>query len=191
MISVYLRTEIASVRFRVELESILVRDGWNRSVIETPNIESAEENEYRRRLICEFRGYNCGTKMFEGFPNDVQWYRTKITRGELFKVLYIDYDYWVELSNGTRIPREAAKTIRQGVDIFGVSSQGFMPLARAVRAGASFPELILVSKDERSYLVVMEGNARLTAYALEPDSTPDTLLVIVGYSPDIESWGLY
>ena len=129
--------------------------------------------------------------MFEGFPHDVCWFRAVISNAELAQVRYIDYDYWVELSGGTRRPEEAATRIRAGVDVFGVPSSGFLPLAEALRQGSAFPELILVAKDEHSYLVVMEGNARLTGYFLAPEYIPAELRVLVGFSEAITNWGLY
>ena len=42
------------------------------------------------------------------FPHDVRWEWMAITPAELATVRYIDYDYWVELSGGTRLAAGAA-----------------------------------------------------------------------------------
>ena len=43
-----------------------------------------------------------------------------ITPAELSGVRYIEYDYWNELSGGTRLAVDAATRIRAGVTPFGV-----------------------------------------------------------------------
>ena len=52
--------------------------------------------------------------LFDGFPEDVSWQWMAITPAELATVRYIDYDYWVELSGGTRLAVDAAPPIVPG-----------------------------------------------------------------------------
>ena len=82
---------------------------------------------------------------FDGFPQDVCWEWMTITPAELATVRYIDYDYWVELSGGTRLAVDAAPRIREGVAPFGVSSDWALGMTQAVSDGARFPPLILVT----------------------------------------------
>jgi hypothetical protein len=113
-----------------------------------------------------------------------------ITPAELATVRYIDYDYWVELSGGTRLAADAAPRIRAGVAPFGVSSDWALGMAREVARGARFPPLILVTTEPGGDLVVLEGHARLTAYMLARDRLPPELEVLVGSSPAMTRWGL-
>jgi len=106
-----------------------------------------------------------------------------VTPAELATVRYIDYDYWVELSGGTRLAVDAAPRIRAGVAPFGVSSDWALGMAREVARGARFPPLILVTTGPGGDLVVLEGHARLTAYMLARDQLPPELEVLVGSSP--------
>ena len=191
VVALFLKTEIESVRFRSAILKLLLRDGRDRALVDDPDTSDVGQNAYRRGLLGEFRGWGRNRAMFEGFPRDVCWFRAVISKVELAQVRYIDYSYWVELSGGTRLPKEAAIRIRAGVDVFGVPSSGFLPLAEAMRQRSAFPDLILVAKDKHSYLVVMEGNARLTAYFLAPEYIPDELGVLVGFSAAITNWGLY
>lgn len=73
--------------------------------------------------------------------------------------------------------------VRQGIEVFGAGNAGFWYLADALRAGASFPEPILVDADEHASLVVLEGRVRLTGYFLRPEYLPEPLLVLIGLSP--------
>jgi hypothetical protein len=106
-------------------------------------------------------------------------------------VRYIDYDYWVELSGGTRRPTDAAKRIRLGVEVFGVPNDGFLEAARAVATGAEWPELIVVSAVPDGGNVVLEGHVRLTAFLLEPNAGSDPVEVLRGVSPRIADWWAY
>jgi hypothetical protein len=192
MIAAFVRAELHSERFGAAVRAAMRRHRVPRRVVEHPDTAEAVQNAQRLAVLRDYRRYGLDRSLFEGFPyEDVVWSRVALTRDEVLRIRYIDYDYWVELSGGTRLPEEAATRIRAGVDVFGVPSSGFLPLAEAVRQGSAFPELILVAKDEYSYLVVMEGNARLTAYFLAPEYIPDELGVLVGFSAAITNWGLY
>ena len=186
MVAVFLRTELASYRFSSTIEALLHREGHDRRLIEQPDLTNAAENAYRRQLLGIHRGYQRNADVFMGFPADVQWYRALITKEEVARVLYIDDDYWTELSGGSRLAVDAAARIRQGIEAFRVGNGGFWYLADALAAGATFPELILVGQHEHAPLVLLEGHVRLTAYLLRPDCLPATLPVLVGYAPDME-----
>jgi hypothetical protein len=114
----------------------------------------------------------------------VLWSWAALDPDEVLAIRYIDYDYWVELSRGSRSPSDAAERIRAGVDVFRVPSAEFL-----VDVGADAPPLIVVGDDER--LVVLEGHTRLTRYALQPDALPPALTVLLGRSPRIAEWACW
>ena len=179
MIAVFLKTEIASERFREKIVALLDRDGKDHSVVETPNINNRDENAYRRQLLGNYRAY-----VLEELPADVSWYRALLSRHEVAQVRYIDYSYWNEISGGSRLPIDATKAIRAGRQIYGQSTEGFLRMAQALREGARFPELIVVGASPNAELTLLEGHVRLTAYMLAPDCLPDALEVIAGFSPE-------
>ena len=115
--------------------------------------------------------------LFFGFPDDVVWERVALTRDEVLGVLYINWDWWLTVSNGTRLATVAAEV--QGRD------EGDRAIAMAA---ATNPELIVVSDRERSKLVLLEGHVRLTAYAAFPEYLPDELEAYLGVSPRIGEW---
>lgn len=191
MIALFLWAELASSRFGVTIGRQLRSDGMPDRIITVPDLASAAENRYRRQLIGVCRGFGHDTDLFHGFPAVVGWQWMALGPTELRQVHYINYDYWIELSGGSRLPEDAAERIRTGIEVFGVSSQGFFAAAERLVFGAAFPELILVSAGENSKLVVLEGHLRLTAYLLEPHAIPPELKVLVGTSPDFVNWPLY
>jgi hypothetical protein len=186
MVAVFLQTEIASMRFESRLVAILQRDGRDRRILDWPNLDDAEENAYRVLVLGEHRGYRRGADVFTGMPDDVRWFRARLLREEVLQVRYIDYDYWTELSGGTRRVADGAARVRRGIKAFGVGNGAYWYLADALRAGATFPEPILVGTDEQSPLVVLEGHVRLTAYLLRPQYLPATLPILVGLSPQMD-----
>jgi hypothetical protein len=204
MVALFLATEYPAPRTHQHILHVLQREGWPPSIIEQPNLRDEQENTQRRSILGAYRGYGQNTDYFEGlppdveytdyfegFPLDVQWERAMLSKQELEQVKYIEYDYWVELSGGSRLPRDARKNILAGDEVFGVSNQEVLQMAEAFRSGARFPTLILVGKNRERPLVVLEGHMRLTAMFLAQACLPAELEVIVGFSEQIERWGCY
>jgi len=186
MVAIFLQAELASPRYGPIIRTILERDGRGREIIEVPDLANAAHNRIRAQVLGEYRGYRRNADVFAGIPPDVRWFRALATKNDLEKARYIDYDYWTELSGGSRLAVAAAERIKQGIKVFGVSNDSFLHIADALRAGASFPELILVGPDERGPLTLLEGHTRLTGYFIASESIPPLLPVIVGYAPGLE-----
>lgn len=129
------------------------------------------EVEERKRQWREREG------LFDGFPEDVTWERVALVRDEVLAVLYINWDWWLTVTNGTRLATVAAEV--QGRD------EGDRAIAAAA---ATNPELIVVSDPSREKLVLLEGHVRLTAYAAYPEYLPEELEVYLGVSPRIPEW---
>ena len=71
--------------------------------------------------------------------------------------------------------KDAAENIKKGTEIFGESNDQFWKLAKYIKEGGKFPEIILMSD-----MVLLEGHVRMTAYLLASD-TPKPLEMIVGF----------
>jgi hypothetical protein len=184
MIAVFLRGELDSERFGSRLRATI-----DERLLVDPDLEDVEQNAVRRAALTTLRGYESREGLFHGFPHDLLWERAALTPDEVLAVRYIDYDYWVELSGGTRLPLDAAARIRAGITVFRVPNDGFFELADALGT-RQLPELIVVG-DDGGRLVVLEGHARLTAYALRPEALPAELEVLLGRSPRIAEWALW
>jgi hypothetical protein len=163
----------------------------DKKVINFPDISHEKENEYRRKLLREFRGYGSNQYLFEDFPLDVKWERALLSKEELEKVLYIDWDYWTDVTKGTRLPKDFIKRIRSGELPEDKEILRLRKLVTALKKGAMFPELILVAEGINARLVALEGHVRLTAYSLAPEYVPDEIEVIIGYSKNMPQWGSY
>jgi hypothetical protein len=192
MVALFLRTELPSDRWHDGLRALLEHAGLPDRVVTAPDLGDDAENRARLRLLTEYRGYGTRTEIFESFPDDVRWQWMAITPAELAEVHYIDYDYWVELSGGTRLAVDAAARVRVGVAVFGVPSVRLLGMAQAFTDGSRFPPLILVTTGlGGDGLVVLEGHARLTALMIARDQLPPELGVLVGSSPTMTRWGCW
>ena len=191
MIAIFLQTEFHSSRFHQTLEALAQQERIDPSLLQVPDWHDAHENAQRRTLLGVYRGYGRNAGYLSDFPTNVHWERTTLTSPELERVRYIEYDYWVELSGGTRLAIDGARNAVAGKVVFRVSSDGLIYLANELRKGAQFSPLILVRKDVDAYLVVMEGHARLTAYLIAPEYIPSELEVILGTCEQITKWGCY
>jgi hypothetical protein len=179
MISVFLRGELDSERYGDKLRGMLARDGR-----ELGDADDA----YRRQLLDEHRAYERRDGMFFGFPREVDWFRAALTRDEVLDILFIDWSWWLDLSGGSRRPRDAARRIRAG-EVAGITAGVTVEEHEPFLASTS--ELIAVTTPDDSRLVLVEGHVRLTAYALFPERVPTELEVLVGVSGDMPSWCLF
>ncbi len=190
MILEFLQAELDSSRFGNKINAELLKLNLNRDILTNADLEDTHQNKMRKDLFRAYRDYENEQGLFAGFPKDIEWYEAELSRKELLSdVHYINYDYWIELSKGSRLPKDAARSIEQGVEVFKQSNSGFLSASNAFKKGKKFHKLILVS--DRKKAVVLEGHLRITVYALNPELIPETLSVIIGYSDNMSKWGLF
>ena len=161
-----------------------------RRTVEHPDTADPRQNAQRCAVLHDYRRYGLDDSLFDGLPyGDVGWSRVALRRDEVLAIRYIDYDYWVELSGGTRLPADAAQRIRAG-QANPEHAANFLRIAATLNDGASFHEMIAVTAGPGAPLVALEGHLRLTVNALYPEHIPDPLTVL-GTSPRITARGCY
>jgi hypothetical protein len=133
------------------------------------------------------RAYDRREELFLDFPRRVSWSRAALGPAEVLEILYIDWDWWLRVSGGSRRPRDAARRIRAG-EVAGVSAEEHEPIAAALRTHVTPTELIAVTTPAKSRLVLVEGHVRLTAYALFPEYLPEELEIVLGVSAEMARW---
>lgn len=188
MIACFLRGELTSRRFGPVLHAALSAAGLSERLLTDADLGNEKENRARNELLGATRGYGQNRDVFdEDFPApaSVRWIRAALDRVELAKVRYIDYSYWNELSGGSRLAVDAARRIREGVSVFGVSNQRFVDAAHALSKGERFPPLILAGQ-RLDDLVCLEGHLRLTGYALA--GFPVEVECLIGTAPAMGRW---
>jgi hypothetical protein len=199
VVAAFLRAEADDTgRYRASILERLDCDREPPDIVARPDLGDPRQNAYRRRLLGDLRGFGRGEGMFVGFPRQVEWHRAALSRDELLEVRYIDDrdsdNYWVTLSGGSRRARDAAARIRAGIGprwAIGVwDLAGCEAVVRRLREG-SLPELIVATTPRPGRVVAVEGNGRLTSFALFPDRLPDAIEVFCAIAEGLEGWGLY
>src|SRR5437764_1330916 len=115
MIAAFVHAELHSERFGAAVRAAMRRHGVRRRVVERPDTSNDAQNAQRLAVLRDYRRYGLDNSLFTGFPyDDVVWARVALTHDETQAIRYIDDDYWVDLSGGTRLPTEAARRIRAG-----------------------------------------------------------------------------
>lgn len=196
MIAEFLRQEYASSeRYGTNITRCLTANGARPILLTDPDLTNSDDNAARRRILGCYRGYGeSRTSFFTDFPTaGVEWQWVSLDREEIFTTWFIRY--WAAQWGGCRNPRDVARMIHTGNGPARVRADGTLDRIRAVaeslRTGQSIPPLIIVSADQGSTRVVMEGNTRLTAYALAVNALPAAITVLLGTSADIARWDEY
>jgi hypothetical protein len=157
------------------------------SEVETAYLRAELDSpRFRDEVLSGRRGWRIGG-LYDGFPDELEWHRVALSADEVLEILYIDWDWWLTLSGGTRSPREAARWIRAGL-VAGADAESHRPLAARLHSEDPPPELIAVAEPDLGKLVLVEGHWRLTAYALYPEYLPERLELFVGVSAEIDRW---
>jgi hypothetical protein len=188
MVLLFLRAEIDSTRFAPTLLETLAELGRDRSLVDHADTTDAEENAARREALARSRGYLRNEAVFSGFPDDTSWSWAMLTPDELAAVRYIDWDYWLDVTGGTRRPADAIERMR---DEWGSEGNDVRAIADTVARGSLPLEIIVLGRPPGEDLVVLEGHVRLSALLLRPENLPAEVCVLLGTSPRIEEWGLY
>jgi hypothetical protein len=177
MVATFIRAELGSPRHGSRLLAALDAERLDRSQVERPDTSDPAANAARRRVLAAYRGYP-DVGVFTGLPADTAWWWAALGPEELLHVRYIDRDYWVEVSGGTRRPVDAIPRIGD--------SPRYREIAAAVAHGRLPPELSLVGRPPGTDLVVLEGHVRLTALTMAVQHLPPELTVLVGLAPAMD-----
>ena len=198
MIVEFLRQELASTeRYGAEIMALPCAGGVEPELIRSADMRGDTQNAIRRRVLGRYRGYSTGrSSYFTDFPDQgVAWCWVTLSARELLDCRYIRYSYWNDLSLDTRSPRVAATRLLAEDKPYIAGDPDyvtvFTDLANQLRAGCRVPPLILVSADGGMTRTVLEGHTRLTAYALAPDTIPEPIEALLGWSPAIANWDMY
>lgn len=188
MISEFLNAEYRSERFSEQIKKAMEKLSLDESIILSADLNNANENIARKKLLGEFRGYGLNRELFENFPNEIQWSLCNFVSCDLNNIRYINYSYWNELSQGTHSPLAAAQTILDGIEIYDQSNAGFIKAAEFIKSGGKFPRPILLTSDSEHFVIV-EGHLRITAFALAPEHF-NNIECFVGKcsSDDLKKW---
>jgi hypothetical protein len=131
-----------------------------------PNLDDDIENGHRSSILLEYRPWLAYSDVLKAWPPNATWQWVALTRKEFEELHYITYDYWDELSGGTHLVREGARSVRNGTVIFEVPNDRFWEVASQIEAGETLLPLIIFSAVGDRVCTLIEGHLRATGYLL-------------------------
>lgn len=169
VIASFLRAELTSERFGDAVRAVV----GDERLITQADVHDPAANELRRRALDAYRGEYLG----DLFDRVTAWWDAELEPAEVLEIRYIAWDFWLDVTGGTRRPRDAAsRWLAEGsVDRY--------------RPGAE--PLIVVRAEPSDHLCVVEGHVRLTALAMSPASIPERLGVLLGEGVAVRGWSSY
>src|SRR5205823_5317537 len=105
-----------SPRYGERLLGFLREDGVHASLVTGPNLDDSDENAYRETLLDRHRGWLRREGLFAGLPLEIDWSRAALTPDEVLAIRYINWDWWLVVSGGTRLPLDTAERISRQRD---------------------------------------------------------------------------
>jgi len=172
VVAAFLHAELDSDRFGAELRAALARAGADETLVTAADLDDRAANERRRTVLGDYRGDYLGTVL-----DDLSWRRAELEPREVLEIHFIAWDYWLDITGGSRLPGDAAARLR---------AEGERPTHTRV-AGP----LIVVRAGPGERLVVVEGHVRLTALAMSPETIPVDVEILLGEGESVRRWGNY
>ena len=154
------------------------------------DLDNAEQNAERRRIIASAHGFGRGALIFAGLEDDIAWRRVRATIGEVAAMLYSNRNAtWTTLAPATRTVAEGASNatrVYTGDDM----NLHILSLARLICHADPEPELspLLCLRMPDGRISLLEGHTRATAIVLEGHKLPQGVEAFIGDSPSIRSW---
>lgn len=178
----WLAAELNSPRFGKGLRARLSELGCDASLITDATSHDPKRHQLRREVILA-RGMVWDMSRPGPVAGRV-WQREKHQIDSLLaRSRYAPHDRWLEMSSGSRMPHDVARSCRAG-QLNKSHTRIFEQIAAAYRAAEPVPEIILLDETDGT-LTALEGHARLTGLALARLDGPlpfNTIGVIVGHT---------
>jgi hypothetical protein len=160
------------------------------SLARNADLENAEHNAERRRIIASAHGFGRGALIFAGLEDDIAWRRARVSIAEVAGMLYSNRNAtWTTLAPATRTVAEGASNaalLYTGDDM----NLHILSLARLICHADPEPELspLLCLRMPDGHISLLEGHTRATAIVLEGHRLPHGVEAFIGDSPSIKSW---
>jgi hypothetical protein len=140
--------------------------------------DSPRYTQGARTKALAYRGWP-DRMLFESFPREsITWHEAVLGPDDLERVCYIRSVGWVGVSAGTCRPTVAVDRLRRGTAPPDFDPTHIFGIVERLERGDVLPRIITLGPPDGSIVIVLEGTARITAYACH--GFPDRLPVIHG-----------
>lgn len=189
MIAEFLQAELHSSRFREGSLKALNMLGYNKSLLEDPDVASAKENQKRAKVLGLTRGWP-NEWLFSGFPKDSVWNLATVTPKELGQCYRLKSR--PDMAEDERLLATTAGSLKAGVELENIDSELIKQMVLEVKQQQPLPLPILAAEDFTSKKVLIEGHSRSIAYCVvDEDYLPGRIPVTIGISPHMSEWAYY
>ena len=155
-----------------------------------PDLDHAEHNSERRRIIASAHGFGRGALIFAGLEDDIVWRRARVSIDDVAAMLYSNRNAtWTTLAPATRTVAEGASNAAR-VYSGDETNMHILSLARIICHAEPAPDLsaLICLRLPDGAISLVEGHARATAIVLEGHKLPQGVDAFIGDSPTIKSW---
>lgn len=178
----FLAAELNSSRFAAGSEKALEMLHLSKNLITKPDITNLDENKQRAKMLNLTRGWP-NKWLFSNFPSNTKWYLVKLTLDELKHSNRLKSHENMKLSE--RNIGNTSSKISNNQEVKNISKDLVFQILKKIEIGENIPPIILVSKNNNSRKVLVEGHSRSIAYAL---SNQNKVKAILGLSNNITNW---
>lgn len=197
MIAIFLRGEIDSHRYGDVVKSWLSHFNLAEEIIRDPDITDATQNASRAAVLRGYRGWP-NEKLFLAWPRDVDWSFVIFDRSDLTHIHYGNAFHdgvpvWWDFTGGTLLVMDGARRITDGdtsiPDDLPVADM--IAVADQMRTGATYERIIAMATPDDPRVVMVEGWARMTAFAMVEEKQEIRGLVASGPLATVQKWWFF
>ena len=150
-------------------------------IVYKPDLDSKEQNACRRALL-----YLRHRSLWKEIPENTEWYEVEVRQSDLDQVRVFPRAQWRKVARGDFSITTVANRIRQ---VPPVKAGDFVGKIVNLRQGISQEALnsgavVLIGRDEKSPLTILDGNHRFVAAVLE--GRVNRLRFVCGMSPQMD-----
>jgi hypothetical protein len=168
MVATFLQAEIDSPLWGGAIRPELTRFQLTEATVKRPDLSDPAQNCGRSAVLGKYRGWRQDKFLFVKWPDGVEWQFVALEKADLANVRYMNHPHWRTFSGNTLRPTVAADRVRRGdeANYEGIRLDAIKAIAAAMSNKVSFPPVIAMGTRESSTIVMVEGQTRITAYAL-------------------------
>lgn len=159
-----LAAEYESKRVGGSVRSAMEKLGAEERIVTRPDLENEDECLLRLRVLGEVGRLPAFFALSE---SEINWALFEYTSEDLVRTYLSEEDEWKRLSLNTRLPMGVAETLRRGEEESSLVPE-IESAAEHIREGKTFRPVVLLKYAR--LLCTVDGNLRLSAYALAPES---------------------
>jgi hypothetical protein len=190
MVATFLQAEIDSSLWGDRVRQLLPTFQLTEAMVRHPNLSDPDQNSRRAAVLGVYRGWRQDTILFTRWPDGVEWWFVALDKADLANIRYMNHPKWRAFSGNTLKPTVAAERVKRGDEATfeDIPLVAIKAIATAMSNGVSFLPVIAVGTRESSTIVMVEGQTRITAYALAGGEGELSALLGLGPLEGLRAW---